>query len=142
MGAWLAAQNITPDLVLVSGAVRTRETWALFAPELGAGGTAEMRDDLYDTDAAGIIAVITAVRPNVSTLLIIGHNSGLEEAATKMVGHGDDGFRRSMAAKFPTAALAIIDFDIATWAAVVPGSGRLVQFVTPKSFGPSADAAH
>jgi phosphohistidine phosphatase len=140
MGAWLASQQIVPDLVLVSGAVRTRETWDLFGPELGPSGPTVFREDLYDASATGIIGIINAVVPEVATLLVVGHNSGLGEVATGLVGHGDAGVRAAMSVKFPTSALAIIDFDAATWAAAQPGSGRLVHFVTPKSLGPNTDA--
>ena len=44
-----------------------------------------------------------------------------------------------MAKKYPTAGLAVIDFDIEDWAAVKPGRGRLDRFVTPKSLGQDED---
>ncbi len=33
--------------------------------------------------------------------------------------------------KFPTAALAVIDFDGESWAELEPDAGRLERFVTP-----------
>ena len=34
--------------------------------------------------------------------------------------------------KFPTAALAVLDFDIAKWRDLRPGEGKLADFVRPK----------
>ncbi len=40
-----------------------------------------------------------------------------------------------MAAKYPTAGLAVIDFPAAQWRDVGRGMGRLERFVTPKALG-------
>ena len=37
-----------------------------------------------------------------------------------------------MEAKFPTAALAVIGFDVDHWREIAPGTGRLEAFVRPK----------
>jgi phosphohistidine phosphatase len=37
-----------------------------------------------------------------------------------------------MERKFPTAALAVIDFEAKAWSAIKPGKGTLAAFVTPK----------
>ena len=34
--------------------------------------------------------------------------------------------------KFPTAALAVLDFDIERWRDIQPGEGELVDFVRPR----------
>ena len=40
-----------------------------------------------------------------------------------------------MAAKFPTSALAILDFDADHWSEVDENAGRLFDFATPASLG-------
>jgi phosphohistidine phosphatase len=37
-----------------------------------------------------------------------------------------------LTAKFPTCALAVLDFEIEAWKAVAPGTGDLVDFVRPR----------
>jgi phosphohistidine phosphatase len=135
MAAWLAAERIKPDQVLVSTAVRTRETWRLFEAALGSGLVAEFRDDLYHASAETIIAVVQQASVDARTLLVIGHNSGMEDAATALVGDGKEALRRAMAFKFPTCAMAIIEFDAVAWPDVNPGKGHLRFFTTPKSLG-------
>ena len=46
---------------------------------------------------------------------------------------------KEMALKFPTCALAVLDFRIADWRAVNPGIGRLADFVRPKDLPPAMD---
>lgn len=75
VAAALARDGLMPDLVLVSGARRTRETWSRMA---AAFPNARMRieDGLYLADADEI-AEIAQAAPETATVLIIGHNPGL-----------------------------------------------------------------
>jgi phosphohistidine phosphatase len=52
-----------------------------------------------------------------------------------LAARGDRRARARMSAKFPTSALAVIDFEVADWSALGEGEGRLVHFVTPASLG-------
>ena len=56
-----------------------------------------------------------------------------------LVGHGDRYAMARLVQKFPTAGLAVIDFDVENWADVEPQGGRLDRFVTPKSLGADED---
>jgi phosphohistidine phosphatase len=55
------------------------------------------------------------------------------------VGEGEAAARARLADKFPTAAVAVIDFAIEDWRAVAPGSGRLERFVTPRALESDGD---
>ena len=46
------------------------------------------------------------------TVMIVGHNPGLEELSELLVGGGDDDAQELMAEKFPTGALAVFTFDV------------------------------
>ena len=41
--------------------------------------------------------------------------------------------------KYPTAGLAVIDFELDDWGDIAKKSGRLERFVTPKSLGNGED---
>jgi phosphohistidine phosphatase len=64
-------------------------------------------------------------------VMLVGHNPGLEMAATLLIGGGPARLRDRLGEKFPTAALAVIDFDDRFWSGVRQGNGRLVLFLTP-----------
>jgi len=136
MGAQLHKQLWQPDLVLCSAARRTRETWARVAPELDASPRVEFEDALYLASAKRILAFVREAGDDAKTLLIVGHNPGIEETAALLARKPDNDAERALleklSAKFPTCALAVLDFDTAHWHDVAAHSGTLVAFVRPK----------
>lgn len=139
MGAYLAAEGLAPDLALVSSARRTRETWELAGPPLGA---VPMRVEprIYEAPSGRLLTVVQEVEAPVRTLLLVGHNPGFEDLARQLAGRGDRDALARLGQKYPTAALAVIDFPVENWVEVASGSGRLERFVTPKSLGLGEDA--
>ncbi|WP_029029185.1 SixA phosphatase family protein [Salinarimonas rosea] len=131
MGAYLAAEALLPDLVLVSSARRTQETFALAGAAIGPVETRE-EPRIYEAAAERLLGVVRETPDTVRTLLVIGHNPGMEDLATSLVGFGDRYAFARLREKFPTAAIAVIDLDAESWADVVPREGRLERFVTPK----------
>ncbi|WP_077968260.1 SixA phosphatase family protein [Ensifer adhaerens] len=133
MGDYMARHKLVPDLALVSTAKRAQETWNLAAAALPSGIAVENTRAIYEVDASQILSALRANDPAVRTLLIVGHNPGMEDLAHELVGSGDADLRMRMADKFPTAALAVLEFEAAGWRALHSGGARLVRFVTPRS---------
>jgi len=135
MGRAMRERGYLPDLVLCSSATRTAETWEHLAPELRTSPETEFLDALYDAPEDSILSCIRAVKRSAPALLYIGHNPGLEQFARILVRSPVDGDERRRAAalarKFPTAALAVLEFDSAGWAAIERTTGRLSDFLTP-----------
>ena len=48
-----------------------------------------------------------------------------------IAGAGDPAERELMRMTYPPAALAVLDFDAASWADIRPGAAQLHRFVTP-----------
>ena len=65
--------------------------------------------------------------------MIIGHNLGLEQLARSLAGWGAAEDRSALAAKYPTAALAVLCFEVDDWAEIAPGAGTLTHFATPRT---------
>ena len=135
----LGGEPLIPDRIAVSDARRTVETLrAMQAAWPGHG----LSGALIDTDAglyhATSSSLLTAVRhtpPGVKTLMLIGHNPGIAELALSLAGYGDRYALARMMQKFPTCALAVLDFDMETWKEMAIRKGRLDRFVTPADFG-------
>jgi phosphohistidine phosphatase len=68
----------------------------------------------------------------VKAPLIVGHNPGLEELIAELTRDDHEGYRRRVAGKFPTGALAIVELPARRWAEVAPGSGEIVELILPK----------
>ncbi len=139
IGRYMASEGLVPDHAIVSTATRTRETWRLAADAFPQKPRATYEPRIYEADPAAIIAAIKEAPPTTNTLLVVGHNPGFHDTAMLLVGSGDKKSRAKLSAKFPTAALAVIDFDIAKWSAIRPGSGRLERFITPRAIGGEDD---
>lgn len=123
MGRHLRRQKVEPDLILCSPAERARQTAALFAE--AAKLAAELRYDerIYEASALRLLEVVTQADEAADTVLLVGHNPGLEELILLLTGE-----TRLM----PTAALAKIDLAADKWSKVKEQTGRLDWVVKPK----------
>lgn len=132
MGAEIAALGLRPDLILCSTAVRARETLALVLPELGATSPEVVYDDaIYMATPSALLTLLRGVDDGPRSVMVVGHNPGLEELAELLVGDGEEEAHELLAEKFPTCALAVLKFDTPGWDGVAPGTAKLSQFLTP-----------
>lgn len=138
MGDYLQDEELAPELVLVSPARRTQETWSLVQPALGA---VPMRVEprIYDAPAARLLSMLQEIDPATGSVLVIGHNPGFEDLAHLLASHGSGEALSRMRQKFPTAGLAVIDCDCGEWGNLKARGGKLDRFVTPKSLGADED---
>lgn len=112
VGVQLAALGYSPDLALVSPALRTRETWEIAAESLD---EAEVRLDpaLYNADAGTIRRIAEATGAAHRTVVVVAHNPGLQELAVRLLADGAapaDYLARAMR-HFPPGAVAVFDID-------------------------------
>jgi phosphohistidine phosphatase len=74
------------DLVLVSSARRAQETWLAVAPEMGEVGQVQTQDDLYLATVEDLLDVVHDLPDAAATVLVVGHNDGLEMLAAELSG--------------------------------------------------------
>jgi phosphohistidine phosphatase len=139
IGRYMARHGLTPDLVVCSTATRTRETWDLVAPAFAAGPPAIYEDRLYEASPDALIGVIKETKDSAHALMLVGHNPGLHNLAQRLIASGDIEARQRLSEKFPTGALAVIDFAIDDWRKLHPRSGRLDRFVVPRALETATD---
>jgi phosphohistidine phosphatase len=109
LGAFMV-KHALPDLAVVSTAARTRQTWQLASAAFNEAPRAVFDDRIYEASPQRLLQVVKEAPQSVHTLLICGHNPGLEELAAKLIASGNVDAQRRLADAFPTAALAVIDF--------------------------------
>ncbi len=132
----MRSAGLVPDLVLVSPARRTMETLAALQP-WDKPPLIDAKKELYLATALGMLQLLRNVSDRVRSILLIGHNPGLQELAVLLVrAHthkgGAAGKRAlSLAKAYPTCALAEIAVT-APWSEIGEGSGKLTCFVTPR----------
>jgi phosphohistidine phosphatase len=127
-------KGYAPSRILCSTALRTRQTVEPLLKEYPL--PVEWLGALYLATAGKIIAMAQEADAADTVLMLVGHNPGLEQAAAMLAREAvkprEQGLHELLDEKFPTAALAVIDFEISNWKKLQPCSGRLVDFVRPK----------
>jgi phosphohistidine phosphatase len=106
MGDLVREYGLMPDVVLSSDAVRARLTAAAVAQAAHHAGEVLLDPHLYLASPADILSRLTTVRKNAGTVMIVGHNPGLEQLVEQLTGESQD---------LPTAALAQISLPIDQW---------------------------
>jgi phosphohistidine phosphatase len=124
IGAYLRQRGLRPAVVLCSSAVRTLQTLELL--ELETDPQVVVADDLYGATAGELLDRIRHVDDVFSSVLIIGHNPGLQDLAVALVADNPG------IVSFPTGALAELSAPIAGWQDLQPGVATLDVLVTPK----------
>jgi phosphohistidine phosphatase len=133
MGAYMARHALVPDLIVASTAARVAETVKHVAPAFAKAPRIVEDARLYEAEADELLAVIKETPKEVHSLLLVGHNPGLAELASLLMASGDVETRQRLIEKFPTAALAVIDFALDDWGKLHPKAGRLDRFVVPRA---------
>jgi phosphohistidine phosphatase len=139
IGAYMAGHALIPDRVVLSPSARTRETWKYAAAAFKPAPAAASAERLYDATPHDIIGIIKDSPTSAHTLMLIGHNPGLHEAALMLIASGDIDTRERLREGLPTSGLIIVDFAFDDWSKVHPHSGRLERFVSPKSLEAAAN---
>ncbi len=127
-GAWLASRGFVPDHVLVSSAVRTRETWEAVADAASWTLEPDFETALYAAGPESALDLVRLVPAEAHSLLVIGHNPTMGYLAQLLSdGMGDPAAMADMTGGFPTCALTIFEYD-GEWADLELGSARVAAF--------------
>ena len=106
MGALVREYGLIPDLVISSDAVRAQVTAEAVAEAARYAGELLLDQRLYLASPADILSLLQTVGENAGTIMIVGHNPGLEELVEHLTGERQD---------LPTATLAQIALPIDHW---------------------------
>jgi phosphohistidine phosphatase len=129
MAVHLREHRIEPALILCSSAVRARQTLDGIAPGLRGSPEVRVESELYELSAAGLLVRLQRIPDAVPSTMVIGHNPAIERLALDLASGGPD--LAKLGRKFPTGALAILQFDGA-WSDLDGDGARLVGFVKPR----------
>ncbi|MEZ4516179.1 MAG: histidine phosphatase family protein [Chloroflexota bacterium] len=125
MGRLLYSQELVPDLIYSSTATRAADTAAAAALAMNFEGDIVYTDRLYHAAPETVVAIARATDESISSILMVGHNPGLEELMEDLSGHAE---------RLPTAALAVFELEIDTWDEFGQGqSARLAHFWLPRA---------
>jgi phosphohistidine phosphatase len=131
--AELIAKN-PPEAILCSPAKRTRETLAAVTDLVTDAPHAIFAEGLY-TEGHDYRDLIAEHGGDAERLLVVGHNPTIHRTALSLTGSGDAALHAMMSGKYPTAALAVLAFDVPAWRELKAGGGELISFQRPRDLG-------
>ena len=125
MGDLLRDSRLLPDLIVASDAVRAHTTAMAVAEAAHYDGQLIVEPRLYHASADEIVSVVQSIRDKTAnTVMIVGHNPGLENFVELLTGESPD---------LPTAALVQLAVPISTWHALTSQTrATLVALWRPK----------
>ena len=150
VGHHLQDAGLLPEVVLVSTALRTRQTWDLaqaglreIAPEVDLrdelyaalreiAPEVDLRDELYAASAGDLLEAVRGVDARVRTLLVVGHEPAVSGLAAYLAGDGSDSSAvAQVRAGVPTASLSVLRAE-GPWDGWGRGSARLEGVFRPQ----------
>jgi phosphohistidine phosphatase len=124
MGELVREHGLIPDVVISSDAVRARLTAEAVVEAARYAGAILLDRRLYLAGPADILSLLRTVGEKAETVMIVGHNPGLEELVAQLTGDWQN---------LPTAALAQIVLPIDRWRDLnLSSRGTLVGHWGPK----------
>ena len=90
----------------------------------------ELESGLYGATEDSLLQRLHGLPDDVESVMLIGHNPGLQDLALLLAGNGDR--RADLEEKYPTAALATLEFGGAGWPELAPGAATLTEYVRPR----------
>ncbi|MCA9078140.1 MAG: histidine phosphatase family protein [Planctomycetaceae bacterium] len=124
MGQFLLQQDMSPDRVVTSTAVRAQATARFVAAECQLEHHITVVSDLYHAGVDDWQETVQSLSPEWNCVLCIGHNPGLEEFI---------GTLSSQYVRMPTAAIAHLTSRVDDWGDFADGTGvELQQVWRPK----------
>lgn len=136
VGREMRSLGLAFDQVIASPAVRVIETIADIEEGYGTALAPAYDPRLYLASAATLLDLIRGTGDSAESLLIVGHNPGLEMLALMLTGEAGERLRDELALKYPTATIAEITLPVPNWAEVREGAGTLARFIRPRDLDP------
>lgn len=125
IGSWLAKNNIKPDLICSSSALRAEMTSELVAKANGMGTEKIiLSNELYNASARTFLEYIHKTDELVSSLMVVGHNPTISYVAEYIT---------RQAAGMTTGSLAIIRINTRMWKDVSERTGTLINYIEPSA---------
>ena len=119
MGKLLKKKNLVPSVIIASPAVRARMTAEAVKKKSGYENEIVYLDQLYQAEVPAIIAALKGQPDDMETVMLIGHNPGLESVLQILTGKIES---------LPTASIVNIALPIEHWSEIsVETKGKLVK---------------
>ncbi|GAB2543575.1 SixA phosphatase family protein [Brachybacterium huguangmaarense] len=117
VGDYLESQGVRPGRVLVSAALRTRETWdALVAAMPGFDGEVTFTEDIYAGGPAEVADLVRGVEDDDRIVLVVGHEPTMSTLSHQLADDDSDpGAAAQARIGLPTGSMCVLSGSLASW---------------------------
>jgi len=122
----MSLQQLKPDLIISSLALRTQTTADHLGKKIGYEGRIHYMEELYNSRPETLMNVLTLQDDSYKTIFLIGHNPELTEFANFLI---ENNFP-----KLPTLGVLAIHLNIDSWSDIKEACGEIDFFIQPKQF--------
>jgi phosphohistidine phosphatase len=123
VGGVMKKNRFEPELILSSPAKRAAQTATLIKQSAGIGGAIQFDERIYEASPARLLEVISEQNEKTASVMLVGHNPGLEGLLKFLTGELQP---------MPTAALAVVDLETDKWSEINSSKGNLRTLIRPK----------
>ncbi len=126
IGSYLALQDISPDLILSSCALRAQETAIELSQKIGFEGRKYFFEELYSSSYEDILNIIMAQEDEDNSIFVVAHNPHLIELS--------NWFSDENIAKLPTMGVVSLSLEIDKWIELESKKAKVEFFIYPNQF--------
>jgi phosphohistidine phosphatase len=130
---YIFENNLVPDLVLLSPALRTRQAFNIIKSFFPLSVEVISHDSLYRGARNVLLSLIDQVSPRIDRILLLGHNPGIEDVALWFAKEDNSEDARRLSRNYPTCGLSYFSCPIQDWGQIQPQLGILEGFYTPEA---------
>ncbi|MEM7507888.1 MAG: histidine phosphatase family protein [Pseudomonadota bacterium] len=132
MAHWLEERRLIPDTILVSSAMRTRQTIDLMREAVPTLPEPSFEKRLYHAAPGEMLNTLARLPDTAKQVMLIGHEPGLSILTQQFAGGQADADCARAFSHFPTAAIAVLKFEIEEWSGIARQIGSFVSFAVPR----------
>jgi phosphohistidine phosphatase len=122
MATRLQAENIQPQTLVASPSLRTLSTANVFSQILGLKQAITYKE-IYDASESALLKVIYELPNDKDFIALVGHNPSVSQVLYYLSG---------AIKEVPPCSVALIEFELDTWAEIYEQTGKLTFYSTPK----------
>lgn len=122
VGEFIKKENVRLELVVSSPALRARETAETVVSASGLHGDIRFDQRIYEASRQVLNGLLLEIVDSVSSLMLVGHNPGLEDLIHWLTGRSEH---------LSPATAAKISFQVEQWNEVKENTGTLEWLVKP-----------
>tara|TARA_R110002072_G_scaffold75666_8_gene177990 strand:+ start:442 stop:999 length:558 start_codon:yes stop_codon:yes gene_type:complete len=130
LGVAMKRANYTPDLILCSPALRTKQTLEGLAQHIKCDEI-ETPDILYSGSTGDYLYEIQKISDDYNDVLILAHNPSIYELVILLAAQGPDAAQHRLSEGYSPGSLSVIECASDKWAKIQPVENTLRQIISP-----------